>query len=94
MPPSDRAVITIELDHARLEELGAISGVEIIDRPEWVRYPEVVKVAVRADAATQAAIRAAGFDVEIAISAADYQAQIDDVFATSRDDPVSPDEPA
>jgi hypothetical protein len=94
MPPSDAAVVTIVLDHARLEALGAISGVEMVDRPEWVSYPDVVRVAVRADTATQAALRAAGFDFDVAITAGDYQAQIDDVFATARDEPARPNEPA
>ena len=91
MPPPDTAVVTVELPTTRLPELAAIPGVEVIDRPIWVSYPDRVRVALNANSAAQAAIRAAGFEFEVAITAADYQARIEDLFA---DRPTSPDEPA
>jgi hypothetical protein len=94
MPPADDAVITVELDRARLSELDGIPGVKSVDRPEWVSYPDVVRVAVVADSTAQDAIRGLGFPVEIAITAEDYQAQIDDVFASAREESSSPREPA
>jgi hypothetical protein len=94
MPPANDAVVTVELNRARLNELDGIPGVKSVDRPEWVSYPDVVRVAVVADPTAQDAIRALGFQVEMAISAEDYQAQIDDVFSSPREEPPAPREPA